>query len=62
MFKATDYKGSKVAAKRVDIAGLLLPNIVRDVEKLKQLDRLNIVKVYGMHQSDKTVWIFMEQC
>ena len=56
------YQWKKIAAKRIDFAGYSLLNIVRDVEKLKQLDHPNIVKVYDIHQDDKTTWMFMELC
>ena len=46
------YQWKKIAAKRIDFAGHSLLDIVRDVEKLKQLD----------HQDDKTAWMFMELC
>ena len=62
VYRAFDPKGSEVTAKRVDLAGRSFPNIIKDVEKLKQLDHPNIMKVYDIHQDDNVVWIFMELC
>ena len=63
VYRAVDSKGNKVAVKRVDIGGKhKLSNIVTDVEKLKQLNHQNIVKVYDIHQEETIVWIFMELC
>ena len=62
VYRALDPKGNEVAAKRVDLAGRSFPNIIKDVEKLKELDHPNIVKVYDIHQDDNVVWIFMELC
>ena len=62
VYRAFDSAGNKIAAKRIDLAGHSLPNIVRDIEKLKQLDHPNIVKVYDIHQEENLVWMFMELC
>ena len=63
VYRAVDSKGNKVAAKRIDIGGKhKLPNIVTDVEKLKQLNHPNIVKVFDIHQEESIVWMFMELC
>ena len=63
VYRAVYSKGNKVAAKRIDLDGRhSLPNNSTDVEKLKQLDHPNIVKVYDVYQGEKAVWMFMELC
>ena len=52
-----------MAAKCIDLGDRhSLPNIVRDTEKLNQLNHHNIVKIYDIHQEENMVWIFMELC
>ena len=63
VYRAVDSKGNKVAAKRIDLGGKhSLPNIIKDVEKLKQLDHPNIVKIYDVYQDEKVIWMFMQLC
>ena len=58
VYRALYTKGNKIAVKRINLGGKhKLPNIVRDVEKLKHLDHPNIVNVYDIYQEENVVWI-----
>ena len=63
VYRAVDSKGNNVAAKRIDLGRKhALPNINKDVKKLKELNNPNIVKVYTIHREQDVVWIIMELC
>ena len=60
---ATDSKGSKVAAKRIDGKDKRkMEKITKDLNKLMTLDHPNIVKIFDIHQVHTTIWMFMEFC
>ena len=60
---ATDSKGNKVAAKRIDGKDKhKMQKITKDLDKLMTLDHPNIVKIFDIHQVDSTIWMFMEFC
>ena len=63
VYKAEDSKGNKIEAKRIDTKRKhSLFNITRNVEKLKQQNHPNIVKVNDIHQEENVIWVFMELC
>ena len=63
VFTATDAKGKKVAAKRIEGEdNHEIQKIAKDLDKLVKLDHPNIVKIFDIHQVDSTIWMFMEFC
>ena len=63
VFTATDAKGNKVAAKRIDRRDKhKMQKITKDLDKLMTLDHPNIVKIFDIYQVDSNIWMFMEFC
>ena len=63
VFTATDVKGYKRAAKRIDRAReYVVQKISKDVDKMLALDHSNVVKIFDIHQVGSTIWMFMELC
>ena len=63
VFTATDARGNKAAAKRLDGKDKhKMLKITKDLDILLTLDHPNIVKVFDIHQVDTTIWLFMECC
>ena len=61
VFTATDARGNKVAAKRLDGKDKhKMLKITKNLDKLVTLDHPNIVKVFDIHQVETTIWLFME--
>ena len=55
VYKAMDSKENRVAAKQIDMSRHSLPNIAEDVDKLKQLNHLNIRKIHDINQDENVV-------
>ena len=63
VFTATDAKGNKMAAKRIDGKDKhKMQKITKDLDKLMTLDHPDIVKIFDIQQVDTTIWFFMEFC
>ena len=65
VYKATDDKGNKVAAKSIstkDKSKLSKITTLSKLEKLIRLSHPNVVKIFDVHQEEDTIWIIMEFC
>ncbi len=63
--KALDKNGADVAAKRIDFVPQnkkKLPQVLKGLNKLTQLDHENIARIFNVSEQDDTVWVFMELC
>ncbi len=60
---ATDKKGNKVAAKRIDYRDKSMgENIAKALENISRLKHQNVVQILDTAEQPFVVWIFMEFC
>ena len=61
VFKGTDSKKNTVAAKRID--GNKHPRVLtQDLDRLQQLDHLNVSKLLDEEKNENIIWIMMAFC